>query len=255
MVFDPYHAWLGIPPKEQPPDHYRILGLVRFESDPDVISSAADRQMAHVRQAGRQHEREQAAMLNRLSTARVCLLDPAARDRYDRTLRARSRIEQADREALISPRPPMPGPTRLDSGKPPVVRSGLPALPPPLPEFGGICVPRPAPHIPTDGRPAVNRDSMAIASAIGGFIGLASIPLLLPFVGILAAVGAIGLGIFGLKSEGRRWAIVGIVCGCLTLLIVVASVALFAQQLEDYEYDFENRSQAALAQGRASWSN
>lgn len=125
-MFDPYHAWLGIPPAEQPPDHYRVLGLVRFESDPDVISSAADRQMAHVRQTGRHHEREQAAMLNRLSAARVCLLDISGREQYDRMLRESLRIEQDGRAALVSPRPPMPGPTRLDSRKPPVVQSGLP---------------------------------------------------------------------------------------------------------------------------------
>ena len=40
-TIDPYHKWLGISPKDQPPDHYRLLGIDRFESDPEVISSAA----------------------------------------------------------------------------------------------------------------------------------------------------------------------------------------------------------------------
>lgn len=31
--FDPYEQWLGIPPSEQPPDHYRFLGLSLFEAD------------------------------------------------------------------------------------------------------------------------------------------------------------------------------------------------------------------------------
>ena len=44
--FDPYYRWLGIPPDEQPPDQYRLLGVKRFEEDPDVIEAAADRQMA-----------------------------------------------------------------------------------------------------------------------------------------------------------------------------------------------------------------
>ena len=35
--FDPYHQWLGIPPKKQPPNHYTLLGLDAFESNPDVI--------------------------------------------------------------------------------------------------------------------------------------------------------------------------------------------------------------------------
>ena len=28
-AFDPYHQWLGIPPEQQPPDHYALLGLKR----------------------------------------------------------------------------------------------------------------------------------------------------------------------------------------------------------------------------------
>ena len=47
--FDPYHQWLGISPKDQPPNHYRLLGVDLFESDLDVISNAADQRMAHVR--------------------------------------------------------------------------------------------------------------------------------------------------------------------------------------------------------------
>ena len=36
-TFDPYHAWLGIPPKDQPPNHYRLLGIELFEQDTEVI--------------------------------------------------------------------------------------------------------------------------------------------------------------------------------------------------------------------------
>ena len=28
--FDPYESWLGIPPEDQPPNHYRLLGLKPF---------------------------------------------------------------------------------------------------------------------------------------------------------------------------------------------------------------------------------
>lgn len=48
-AFDPIYQWLAIPPEEQPADHYRLLGLKRFEANAEVINSAADRQMAHVR--------------------------------------------------------------------------------------------------------------------------------------------------------------------------------------------------------------
>ena len=47
--FDPYHKWLGIPPDEQPANHYRLLGLELFESDRDVIDSASLEQIAHIR--------------------------------------------------------------------------------------------------------------------------------------------------------------------------------------------------------------
>ena len=56
--FDPCHKRLGIPPEQQPPDHYRLLGVVTFESDPDVIQNAADQRMALVKsfQAARNGE-------------------------------------------------------------------------------------------------------------------------------------------------------------------------------------------------------
>ncbi len=47
--FDPYHRWLGIAPRHQPADYYRLLGIDRFEADPEVIADAAERQIAHVR--------------------------------------------------------------------------------------------------------------------------------------------------------------------------------------------------------------
>ena len=46
---NPYHKWLGIPPAEQPPHHYRLLGLALFEHDGDVIGIAADQRMALLR--------------------------------------------------------------------------------------------------------------------------------------------------------------------------------------------------------------
>ena len=45
--FDPYYKWLGIPPAEQPPNHYRLLGVTLFESDLDVIANAADQRIGH----------------------------------------------------------------------------------------------------------------------------------------------------------------------------------------------------------------
>ena len=86
-VFDPYHRWLGIPPRDQPPNYYRLLGLDRFESDPGVIATAADRQMAHLRgyQIGEHADLSQ-QILNELAAVRVCLLDPDRKTRYDAAL-------------------------------------------------------------------------------------------------------------------------------------------------------------------------
>lgn len=87
--FDPYYEWLGIPPKDQPPNHYRLLGIEVFEPNLNVIERAADRQMGHVRtfQSGK-HSRASQELLNRLSAAKVCLLNPQKKAEYDTELRA-----------------------------------------------------------------------------------------------------------------------------------------------------------------------
>jgi hypothetical protein len=88
--FDPYRKWLGIPPHEQPPNYYRLLGLTPFESDVEAIANAADRQMAHLRtfQGGKNSAVSQ-KILNEVAAARICLLDPNKRAQYDAQLRAK----------------------------------------------------------------------------------------------------------------------------------------------------------------------
>jgi hypothetical protein len=85
--FDPYHKWLGVPPEEQPPNHYRLLGIQMFESDPDVIESAATRQITHVRSfaIGKHGELTQ-AILNEIAEAKLCLLLPERKRKYDNSL-------------------------------------------------------------------------------------------------------------------------------------------------------------------------
>jgi hypothetical protein len=95
--FDPYYQWLGISPKYQPATHYRLLGLELFESHADVISTAADQRMAHVRsfQTGKRGELSQ-KILNELSAARRCLLNAASKAEYDTQLRARQAAGSAE---------------------------------------------------------------------------------------------------------------------------------------------------------------
>lgn len=110
--FDPYYKWLGIPTAEQPCNHYRLLGLILFESDVEVIASAADRQMAHIRsfQAGR-YSAEAHKLLNEIAAARLCLLDSARKEHYDRGLRQAAAAvvasDQAGGSGIINP-PPSP---------------------------------------------------------------------------------------------------------------------------------------------------
>lgn len=88
--FDPYYTWLGIPPEEQPPDHYRLLGVRRFETNDDAIANAADQRMAYVRtfQTGKRSKESQ-SLLNEIAAARGVLLDPQRRPAYDDQLRRR----------------------------------------------------------------------------------------------------------------------------------------------------------------------
>ncbi len=105
--FDPYYHWLGIPPDEQPPNHYRLLGIQPLEEHREVIQNAADRQMAHLRtfQSGpRAGESQQ--LLNEVSAARVCLLSQQKKRVYDQQLRE----TLSARSALARTVPPAPHP-------------------------------------------------------------------------------------------------------------------------------------------------
>lgn len=88
--FDPYYKWLGIAPREQPPNAYRLLAIDLFESDADVIANAADRQMVHLRTfaSGPQGAATQ-AILNEVARAKVVLLNAEKKAAYDQKLRAK----------------------------------------------------------------------------------------------------------------------------------------------------------------------
>lgn len=87
-MFDPYHIWLGIPPKDQPPHHYRLLGIELFESHADVIDAAATRQSAYLQSvATGEHRAESQRLLTEIAAARKCLLNPNRKAAYDAELR------------------------------------------------------------------------------------------------------------------------------------------------------------------------
>jgi hypothetical protein len=86
-LYNACHEMLGIHPSEQPADFYRLLALYRFESNPVVISNAAECRMSFVRQLAAGpcgHAAEE--LLSMLAEAQLCLLNEARKSAYDATL-------------------------------------------------------------------------------------------------------------------------------------------------------------------------
>lgn len=101
-AFDPYRQWLGIHKDEQPPNHYRLLGVRIFENELTVIENAADRAMLHLRSLSLGPNSAKAQqLLNEISAARICLLDPQRKKEYDAQLEAKSRQSTASLPSLV----------------------------------------------------------------------------------------------------------------------------------------------------------
>ena len=88
MEFDPYLQWLNIPPDRRPPSYFDLLGLSPGETDTDRIEAHATRRYEHVRKYTllAPHAKDATRILNEISTALNCLLDPARRQEYLRQL-------------------------------------------------------------------------------------------------------------------------------------------------------------------------
>jgi hypothetical protein len=125
--FDPYYTWLGIPPNEQPANHYRLLGIQLFEANSNVIENAADRQMKHLQsyKIGAKAALSQ-RLLTEVSAARVQLLDPARKAVYDAELRSR---------ASASPMPHLP---QLPEAGTPFTALADSTGPPPITSRSGV---------------------------------------------------------------------------------------------------------------------
>jgi hypothetical protein len=213
--FDPFRKWLGIPPKDQPPNHYRLLGIATFENDPDVIENAATRQMAHVRTfKNSKHASLSQRILTELSAAKLCLLSPEQKPAYDAQLRgqlaAAGRLSDSmvlgATPALNLPPvvevPPLPGPPlparreedrwRMDEESQ-TPSLGPPPVPVPIPMPVGTAV-APVPVIRRSSAAALRarRERSAVPMAVllislvavGGVAGVAA----LVFGGVLGGV-------------------------------------------------------------------
>ena len=101
---DPYYLWLGIPPHEQPPNHYRLLGIAAFESNASVIDSAASRQSTYLHSvaAGPQRQASQ-ILLTEIAGARRTLLNAESKQVYDVDLKTRLARSEEHTSELQSP--------------------------------------------------------------------------------------------------------------------------------------------------------
>lgn len=86
--FNAYHKWLGIPPEEQPPNYYRLLGITLFEKDRAVIISALDQRQLFLQKKSVGPQGVLAEpLLEQLQQARLCLLNRLTKAQYDSHLR------------------------------------------------------------------------------------------------------------------------------------------------------------------------
>ena len=171
MDFDPYYKWLAIPPTEQPPNHYRLLGVPLFTSDPDVLENAADQRMAHLRsfQTGR-YSQESQRLLNEVAAARICLLNESKRAEYDARLRRELPVAMPAPQA--APRPVLakailvsPPPSHLS---PPPLASPPVATESPLPRIQSRPTKRKKPHSPIID--VIKQLSASVTGLFGGYL-------------------------------------------------------------------------------------
>jgi len=107
--FDPYDTWLAIPPDEQPPSCYRLLGIRLWEDRTEVIEHAADQRMAHLKSlAPGTHAGLAQKLLNEVAAARIRLLDPHKKAMYDQRLRKELEARSAAVAVGQASQPPDP---------------------------------------------------------------------------------------------------------------------------------------------------
>lgn len=132
-MFDPYRKWLGIPEDQRPPTHYQLLGITPDEQDIEVIEAAMLRQSSFVRnfQSG-QYAEEAARVLNEIAAARLCLVDPRKRAKYDAELRPSAPEKPVSPSPARHPEPANP-PTSTIPAPPARANIDLDQLMAPLP--------------------------------------------------------------------------------------------------------------------------
>jgi len=141
--FDPYSEWLGIPPEEQPADHYRLLGIEQFESDTELIKKAAEAKIEFLRtfQLGKRFSFSQKLMAE-VASARVCLLNSEKKAAYDAQLRGHS--ESAQEKAPVGPPSPLTPRRNIEPQAIPTLHGDSESPVAPLPDDWGASQSAPA---------------------------------------------------------------------------------------------------------------
>ncbi len=162
-AFDPYYIWLGIPPEDQPPNHYRLLGIEIFEANREVIEAAANRQMNYLQEisSGEEHINEAQRLLGELSRARICLLSEEKKAEYDAQLRSTlPELESGEADLELQVEPPDP----IEPPAFPGLAGGSESPAARLPD--GLGASQPAPDQPT-------KKSRLVPIIVGAFVVLA----------------------------------------------------------------------------------
>lgn len=136
--FDPYCAWLGTPAGSRPPDHYQLLGLAAFQDDRNLISAAANHQMAQVKpHFGGPQAALALRLLNEIASAKELLLNPEAKAAYDADLQRRQKAGPAftppPRKSRMKDVPLLPPGVEAQPEAPPVAAPPAAMAMPPAP--------------------------------------------------------------------------------------------------------------------------
>jgi serine/threonine protein kinase len=125
-AFDPYQQWLGVPPEEQPPNHYRLLGIALFEQDRAVIERAAQQRSIHLRAlAGSGQVPLVEKLIAEVAAAKACLLAVEKKASYDHNLRLILKAR------AVTTKPPPPPTSQAPTAV--VSSTSVPALPAAVP--------------------------------------------------------------------------------------------------------------------------
>ncbi|MGB7324827.1 MAG: hypothetical protein WBD31_08135 [Rubripirellula sp.] len=196
-MLDPLYHWLGIPPDEQPPHHYRLLAITTFESDDEVINVAADKQLAHLQQmTSGEHAAEAEDLSNQVSAARLCLLSQPRKRTYDERLRHQL---QAAHSSETSPA---------------IVPGDAPALAPVIPPATASVAASPAPaQTPVQAapvetipiQPKVRTRTPRVVRSRGQSWNFVHYSALVALVGLLAIGVALKRGLVAIDPERAAW--------------------------------------------------